>query len=179
MHRNDYRKRGNVASVGAEEMRQALRQFASGVTVVTAEYDGEQFGITVTAFASISLTPPVVMVSINNESPLGAAVLASEHFAVHILSEAQRPLAERFARPVPSVEKYSDVPFIYAASGAPILSDTLASLDCVLEETVAIGSHTVMFGRVVHARATDSDGSPLLYYNREYRRIDDLSTSDE
>lgn len=172
MHRNDYRKRGSVASVEPEQMRSALRQFASGVTVVTAERDGEQFGITVTAFASISLVPPVVMVAINNESPLRDAIVESEHFAVHILSEAQRPLAERFSRPVPSVEKYSEVPFIYAASGAPILTDTLASLDCVLEETNAIGSHTVMFGRVVDARSIDVNGSPLLYYNRSYRSID-------
>lgn len=172
MHRNDYRKRGAVASVDAERMRNALRQFASGVTVVTAERDGEQFGITVSAFASISLVPPMVMVSINNESPLRDAILESEHFAVHILAEAQQPLAERFARSVPSVEKYIDVPYIYALSGAPILSDTLASLDCVLEETNAIGSHTVMFGRVVDARTIDATGRPLLYYNRDYRRID-------
>jgi flavin reductase (DIM6/NTAB) family NADH-FMN oxidoreductase RutF len=179
MHRNDYRKRGSVASVEAELMRRALRQFASGVTIVTAENAGEQFGITVTAFASISLAPPVVMVAINNDSPLRAAILASEHFAVHILSEAQMPLAERFARPVPSVEKYTDVPYIYALSGAPIISDTLASLDCVLEETNAIGSHTVMFGRVVDARSIEETGSPLLYYNRGYRRLDPSSGSDE
>jgi flavin reductase (DIM6/NTAB) family NADH-FMN oxidoreductase RutF len=171
MHRNDYRKRGAVASVDAERMRHALRRFASGVTVVTAEHGGEQFGITVTAFASISLVPPIVMVSINNESPLRDAILGSEHFAVHILSEGQQPLAERFARAVPSVEKYADVPFIYAASGAPILSGTLATLDCVLEETNAIGSHTVMFGRVVHADAGDADGAPLLYYDRRYRGL--------
>jgi flavin reductase (DIM6/NTAB) family NADH-FMN oxidoreductase RutF len=172
MHRNDYRKRGAVESVDAELMRRALRRFASGVTVVTAEHDGEQFGITVTAFASISLAPPIVMVSINNESPLGEAILASEHFAVHILGDAQQPLAERFARPVPMVEKYSDVPWIYALSGAPIISDTLASLDCVLGQTIAIGSHTVMFGRVVDARSSEDATGPLLYYNRNYHRID-------
>lgn len=172
MHRNDYRKRGAIDSVPPDQMRDALRRFASGVTVVTAERDGEQFGITVTAFASISLVPPVVMVSINNESPLGGAIVESEHFAVHILSEAQQPLAERFARQAPALEKYSDVPFIYAASGAPILSDTLASLDCILEQTIAIGSHTVMFGRVVHATSADGDvGGPLVYYDRDYRRI--------
>lgn len=177
MHRNDYRKRGSVASVDAEMMRRALRQFASGVTVVTAEQAGEQFGITVTAFASISLVPPVVMVSINNESPLRDVILDSEHFAVHILSDSQQPLAERFARPAPSVEKYSDVPFIYALSGAPILTDTLASLDCVLEQTNAIGSHTVMFGRVVDARSSGETGDPLLYYDRSYRLIDGVPGS--
>jgi flavin reductase (DIM6/NTAB) family NADH-FMN oxidoreductase RutF len=179
MHRNDYRKRGAVASVDAEQMRLALRLFASGVTIVTAEHDGEQYGITVTAFASISLAPPVVMVSINNESPLRTAVMASEHFAVHILSDAQQPLAERFARPVPGAEKYGDLPFIRGVSGAPILSDTLASLDCVLEETVEIGSHTVMFGRVVHARSSGDDGEPLLYYNRDYRGIAPLGAAGE
>src|SRR5687767_15108057 len=102
MHRNDYRKRGTVTSVQPDEMRYALRRFASGVTIVTAELSGEQLGITVTAFAAISLMPPIVMVSINNESPLGEAIVDSEHFAVHILSEDQRTLAERFSQPVPS-----------------------------------------------------------------------------
>lgn len=171
MHRNDYRKRGSVASVDPETMRHALRQYAGGVTVVTAELDGERFGITVTAFASISLEPPVVMVSINNESPLSAAILSSEHFAVHLLAESQRHLAERFAQPVSPVEKYGDLALAHAASGAPIIAGTLATLDCILEQTISIGSHTVMFGRVVHAERSESTEGPLVYFNRDYRRI--------
>lgn len=171
MHRNDYRKRGAVISVQPDDMRRALRRFASGVTIVTAERDQEQLGITVTAFASISLVPPIVMVSINNESPLRDAILDSEHFAVHILSAEQRSLAERFSQPVPSSVKYHEIAFETGPSGAPILSDALASLDCVLEQTIAIGSHTVMFGRVVRADASPDDASPLVYFNREYRRM--------
>ena len=171
MHRNDYRKRGGVASVDPEQMRNALRRYASGVTVVTAELDGVQYGITVTAFASISLEPPTVMVSINNESPLSTAILTSEHFAVHLLSHSQRYLAERFALPVSSDTKYTEVPFAHAASGAPILSGSLATLDCILAQTLAVGSHTVMFGRVVHVERSESDASPLVYYNRDYRSI--------
>ncbi|MBC8145033.1 MAG: flavin reductase family protein [bacterium] len=173
MHRNDYRKRGAVTSVHPDEMRRALRRFASGVTIVTAELDGEQLGITVSAFASISLMPPIVMVSINNESPLRDAVITSEHFAVHILSDAQRSLAERFSQPVPSSEKYREVAFILGPSGAPMLSDTLASIDCVLEQTIAIGSHMVMFGRVVYAEAAGKEVEPLIYYNRGYRSLGD------
>lgn len=171
MHRSDFYRRRGLDSVSPEQFRSALRQFASGVTIVTAEHADEPYGITATSFASVSLDPPIVMVSINNSSPLADSIVGAEHFAVHILSHQQLDLSSRFATSIAGREKYVDIPVEHAASGAPVLPGSLAVLDCVLEEMVRIGTHTVMFGRVVAVASEESPGSPLLYYHRSYREI--------
>ncbi len=171
MHRSDYRKRKELGGVSGEELRRALRHFASGVTVVTAESDGVRYGITVSSFASISLDPPIIMVSLSNSSQLVEMVLRSEHFAVHILATHQEELSQRFAAPYTAEEKFAGIVSEPGASGAPTLGESLAVLDCVLDQSLAVGTHTVMFGRVVHTRAVDESGDPLLYYHRRYRKL--------
>jgi flavin reductase (DIM6/NTAB) family NADH-FMN oxidoreductase RutF len=168
MHRIGFQKRRDLPSVGSEEFKQALRQFASGVTIVTAEHDGERYGITVSAFASISLEPPIVMVSINNSSPLSQMIVESEHFAVHILSSDQESMSTLFAASVPGQEKYGELSVELGPSGAPLFDGALALLDCVLDQTLEVGTHTLMFGRVVHADSEVEASSPLLYYHRRY-----------
>jgi flavin reductase (DIM6/NTAB) family NADH-FMN oxidoreductase RutF len=177
MHRSDFNRRRALESVSPDEFRSALRQFASGVTIVTAENAEEPYGITATSFASISLDPPIVMVSINNSSPLAESIVEAEHFAVHILSHQQLDLSSRFATSIAGREKYVDLPVERAASGAPVLPGSLAMLDCVLEEMVRIGTHTVMFGRVVAATFETDAGSPLLYYHRSYRTLEPQNRS--
>ena len=171
MHRSDFSRGRELDSVSPDEFRSALRQFASGVTIVTAEFGEEPYGITATSFASVSLDPPIVMVSINNGSPLAASIVDAEHFAVHILSRQQLDLSSRFATSIAGREKYVDLPIERRASGAPVLPGSLAVLDCVLEETVRIGTHTVMFGRVVAVSSEENAGSPLVYYHRSYREL--------
>lgn len=172
MHRQDYHKRRELPTAPPDDVRQALRQFASGVTIVTAEHGGERYGITVSAFTSISLDPPVIMVSINSSSPLAEMVIASEHFAVHILGNEQEELSTRFATSSSGSEKYHELEVTPGSSGAPTLNGMLALLDCVLDQTLAVGTHILMFGRVVHAASVFEPGSPLIYYHRSYRRLD-------
>lgn len=172
MHRLDYNRRRELPSAPPDDVRQALRQFASGVTIVTAEHGGEQYGITVSAFTSISLDPPIIMVSINSSSPLADMVMASEHFAVHILGNEHEELSARFAAPSSGSEKYRELDVKPGSSGAPTMEGMLALFDCVLDQTLAIGTHILMFGRVVHAVSAFEPGSPLLYYHRSYRRLD-------
>lgn len=171
MHRLDFHKRRDLPSVPEQEFKGALRQLASGVTVVTAEHEGERYGITVSAFASISLSPPIVMVSINNTSVLSGMIVASEHFAVHILSSDQESVSALFAASVPGSEKYGELSVELGVSGAPMFAGALAVLDCVLDQTLEVGTHTLMFGRVVHVNSEPEPGSPLIYYHRKYWTI--------
>ena len=174
MHRIDFQKRRDLPSASPDELRQALRQFASGVTVVTAEDDGELYGITVSAFASISLDPPIIMVSINTGSTMAATIAKSEHFAAHILSADQEELSSRFADSLPGSDKYRELNVIRGPSGAPVLDGVrvLAVLDCVLDQTLLVGTHMLMFGRVVHASSLPAPDNPLVYYHRAYRKLE-------
>lgn len=140
------------------------------MTVVTAEYEGELYGITVSAFSSISLEPPVVMVSINNTSSISESILSAEHFAVHILSSGQEQISNAFSSSLSSREKYEGLEIRRGLTGAPIFPGSLAVLECALDQTLAIGTHTLMFGRVVNVEAEEPD-SPLIYYYRSYRTL--------
>jgi len=171
MHRPDFQKRRDLPSASPEELRQALRQFASGVTVVTAEHDGELHGITVSAFTSISIEPPVIMVAINTASSIIGSILDSEHFAVHILSAEQQELSTRFAASLPSEEKYRELHVEAGPTGAPTIDGVLALIECALDQTLLVGSHMLMFGRVIRAVSESQPGAPLIYYHRAYREL--------
>lgn len=163
----------DLSSADAEHLRLAMRRFASGVTIVTAQSDDRRAGITVSAFTSISLDPPVVMVSINSESSAAPVILESGSFAVHILSREQEDLSERFAQTMPWEEKIGKAEWRTGRSGAPIVTGAITAVDCVLLHSLEIGTHTVMFGRVVDIlMKPDVPDAPLLYYDQNYRTLD-------
>ncbi|KXK55634.1 MAG: flavin reductase [Chlorobi bacterium] len=171
MFRSDYDRWKDLPPVSPDELRQALRQFASGVTIVTTQHDGIRYGITVSAFASVTLQPPTVMVSINSESQLADMIQESQAFAVHILAEDQAELSQRFSAAIDGDEKFGNLPVAEGVNGVPILDHAMARFECVLDRTIRVGTHVVMFGKVV---GTDSDPDPawpLLYYHREYHRL--------
>src|SRR5262245_26095801 len=115
-------------------LRKLRGLFASGVTVVTTTQDGRLRGITVSAFASLSLEPPLVMVSLANETESREWVAASGIFAVNILSDEQEFLAERFAARAPIVNaRFDGVSYHTAVTGSPILADSVAWYDCRVE----------------------------------------------
>lgn len=170
---NDAANRNDLSSADAELLRSAMRRFASGVTVVTAGSGEQQVGITVSAFTSISLDPPVVMVAINNESSAAPIILEAAHFAIHILSREQEALSERFAQTLTWNEKIGTTEWITGRSGAPVIVDVATVIDCVLLRSIEIGTHRVIFGRVVEiTMKPDVPHTPLLYYDRNYRTLD-------
>jgi flavin reductase (DIM6/NTAB) family NADH-FMN oxidoreductase RutF len=154
-----------------EHMKRALRQLASGVSVATTRHGDELFGITVTSFTSISLEPPVILIAINNDSPMAAAVIGSKCFAVHVLSADQHSVASTFATSVPGRQKFAGIDYEFGPTGAPGLPGSLATLDCTVDQHITVGTHSVIFGRVVHARAHEPEASPLIYYHRNYRHL--------
>ena len=149
-------------TVDASGFRQALAQFASGVTVVTTRGEkGEPLGLTVSAFCSVSLEPPLVLVSVDERSEAHAGFRASGLFGVSILAEDQRRLASIFADTGPLAQMH------FPREGDPVLPDALASFTCRVTRRHPEGDHTLVIGAVERV-ATGADRRPLLYFRREY-----------
>jgi 4-nitrophenol 2-monooxygenase / 4-nitrocatechol 4-monooxygenase, reductase component len=157
-----------------DEFRDLIGRFASGVTVVTAAYDGRQYGTTASAVTSLSLEPPMLLVALNRESATGQAISSCGHFAVNILGEGQEELAHRFA--VKGERKFEGLPQVEGACGAPLLEAALATLECRVTEEVTAGTHTVFLAEVDQGSARD--GAPLAYFRGRFGRLD-LSPSSE
>jgi flavin reductase (DIM6/NTAB) family NADH-FMN oxidoreductase RutF len=150
-------------------MRKMRGLFASGVTAVTTALDGRLRGVTVSAFTSVSLDPPLVLIALANETTLRDMLAESGIFAVNLLSDDQEFLSERFAARAPIVnEEFEGVPYFVAATGAPILEQSLAWYDCRVEATHPGGDHTLFVGRVKAMGFSDDGRAPLIYYASRY-----------
>jgi flavin reductase (DIM6/NTAB) family NADH-FMN oxidoreductase RutF len=158
-----------VSPVTAAEYRSACARFATGVTVVTClDDEGRPHGMTVNSFTSISLEPPLVLVSIDLRHAVLGHFLACPSFAVNVLSENQENLSHRFSSV--SENRFIDVDWHSGESGMPLLAGVLAQFECAAIRHIEIGDHAVLIGEVRRARHTE--GNPLLYFNRSYRLLD-------
>ncbi len=154
-----------------EQVRQAMRSWTSGVTVVTAAYAGEQHGMTVNSFTSVSLDPPLVIVSLQDNTHTRQLVFDAQAFGVTILSSGQQDIADRFAgRTANSARRMSTVETETMLTGAPLIRGGLAYFDCRVVQSVPAGSNTMFIGEVVAVRGFDMN-EPLAYHNRLYRRV--------
>lgn len=159
--------------VDARAFKDALSRFASGVTIVTTRCDGAVHGLTVSAFVSVSAEPPRVLVSLGNNTDSMPLVSRAGVFAVHILGRAHAQLGPRFAKMVPGVsDPFEGLALTTASTGAPILEDCLAWLDCRVESTLPVGDHTVFVGAVEALGTLRDDVEPVLYYQRAWRVLD-------
>ncbi len=151
-----------------DEFRSALYRFASGVTVVTTkDKKGNYFGITVSAFCSVSLEPPLVLICIDKKTGSHHAFTESRAFVVNFLREDQQQISQHFASPMP--DKFSSINYRESIHGLPVLSDALAVLECRLIYSYEGGDHTIFVGEV--ERTSISDGNPLIYFQGQYRQI--------
>ena len=150
-------------SVSPDDFKAALSRWASGVTIVTA---AGPVGMTVSAFSSLSLDPPLVMVSLACAAATCDAVVAADGFAVHILEDNQSALSGRFAGPG---ERFDGVSWTPGPFDAPLLHGGVARLVCERHSTADGGDHVVLIGRVVQVDAYA--GEPLLYYRGGYRSL--------
>lgn len=142
------------------------RRLAAGVTIVTAPGDDGMVGMTASSVTSVSLTPPLLLVSLGLGSRTLTAVRDRAVFAVHLLRDDQRDLAITFAQP--GVAR-SPTPLARTVLGAPVLPDALGWAVCRLEGEHRYGDHSLVVGRVL---ATDvGAGQPLLWHNRSFRAL--------
>ncbi len=158
---------------GPETFRFVMGHFATGVTVVTVATPDGPRGITVNALSSVSLEPPLVMVALDRSRHIVPAVRASARYAVNVLAEDQRLLADCFAgaEVEPGRERFCGAPWHPGASGLPLIDGAIATLECTIVETVSVGDHDLFIGRV-DTLATPRDAGPLIYHRRRYRSVD-------
>jgi flavin reductase (DIM6/NTAB) family NADH-FMN oxidoreductase RutF len=151
--------------------RQAAGRFASGVTVVTTRVSEKDYGVTVSSFASLSLNPLLVTVSIKRSSPLLGYVRSAEAFAVSVLSGDQEHVAAYFATRGRTSETagFATVSTTARQTGAPIIDGCLSWFDCTVEDVLPGGDHEILVGRV--AAAGGRTGEPLVYWSGGYRAL--------
>jgi flavin reductase (DIM6/NTAB) family NADH-FMN oxidoreductase RutF len=161
-----------LSAIDPATFRSVLGRFASGVTVVTVQ-DSQHYdhGLTVSAFCSLSLEPPLVLICIEKSASLHGVIAmgdSASRFAVNILASGQEDVARRFAEDHPN--RFEGVGFTRGASGAPIIDECLAVIECEVQSRHPAGDHTIVIGAVI-ASAT-SEGSPLLYYRGGYATLE-------
>lgn len=150
------------------DFRHVLGHFASGVTVVTT-LDGEDRpgGLTASAFTSLSLEPPLVLVCVDHKSQTYPALLERGRFAVNILQANQAEISRRFAST--RLDKFDAVPHRISPLGLPLIDEALAHIECTTVNTHVEGDHTIFVGLV--ERASAGGGEPLVYYRGQYDRL--------
>jgi flavin reductase (DIM6/NTAB) family NADH-FMN oxidoreductase RutF len=156
-------------TVDGASFRRALGQFASGVTVVTTrDAAGQTLGLTVSAFCSVSLHPPLVLVCIDHRSETNAGMRESGQFAVNVLAEGQEDVSRRFA--VPGKAKLDGFALAEGRHGLPLIPGALAHVECRVRSFHDEGDHAVWVGEVRALAA--HPGRPLLYHAGDYRRLE-------
>ncbi len=157
-------------SITNDEFRAALGRFASGVTVITtSDATGFLHGITVSAFCSLSLSPPLVLICIEKTAGSHYALIENGFFAVNILREDQQHYSDRFASEIP--DKFSDIEYYENNSGVPVLKSVLVNLECKIVNIHDAGDHTIFVGQI--EETIIREGNPLVYFHGKYWKIDD------
>ncbi len=157
-----------VQVVAPEEFRRVLGHFATGVTIVTTrDADGRPTGLTVSAFCSVSLDPPQILVCVDHKSQSYPALRDGGHFAVNFLGDGHEEISRRFA--TTRLDKFDGVAHRLSGHGVPLIEGALAQLECRAVSRHVEGDHTILIGLVEDAR--NGAGEPLLYFRGKYRRL--------
>jgi flavin reductase (DIM6/NTAB) family NADH-FMN oxidoreductase RutF len=157
------------ASVEAAAFRDVIRHLASGVTIITSSLGGEPVGLTATAVCSVSAKPPMLLVSLTTTSHTAQGVMEAGAFAVHLLPHSGRRYAEQFAS---RGSHFQDVKYALTPDKQiPVLTDVLAWFLCQVEQSLPVADHVIFVGRVLQCEFKDKSPDPLLYFDRNYRKL--------
>ena len=154
------------------EFRKAMGSFATGVTVITVDSEGEVHGMTANAFTSVSLDPLLVLVCVDHRARTHTHLHARKRFGVNVLAENQRAISEYYALPSPThqnAEQEAGARFDRTQHGTPVLHGALAYLECRLHTAQDAGDHTIFIAEVEDVVVREGD--PLLYFRGAYRQI--------
>jgi flavin reductase (DIM6/NTAB) family NADH-FMN oxidoreductase RutF/DNA-binding MarR family transcriptional regulator len=156
------------AAVSPAAFRQALGQFPTGVTVVTATHDDHPVGMTANSFSSVSLDPPLVLWSVAKSSPSHDPFVTADAFAIHFLGADHGDLAMRFGRR--GSDKFADVKHAPGVTGAPLIDGLAPIFECKTWARYPGGDHTILVGEVV--RFVERNHDPLVFHSGKLSRID-------
>lgn len=155
-------------AVDKSELRRLMGHFATGVTVITTRSrDGEPFGLTANAVASVSLAPPLILVCVDKTAECYPRFEESTVFVVNVLSEDQESISRRFS--TRGIAKFDGIGYRTGASGCAILEDAVAHVECRIVQTHDAGDHTIYVGEVEGGDAQELP--PLLFYRGGYRKL--------
>ena len=182
MNTIDPREQGALqAAAAAEQLRrqftQAMRGFASAVTVITVAHGGQRSGYTATSVSSFCAEPPTVLVSTKETSSSAALITGSGRFAVNLLGPGHKAVAQRFTGfgGETGEQRYAGVDWLQLSpGGAPVLRDSVVALDCSVDEVMARHGHLLLFGRVHAIHAPQPEQPPLLYWQGAYQSMGSL-----
>ena len=151
-----------------EQLRHAMRAWTTGVAVVTATHEGQQYGMTVNSFTSISLEPPLVSVALKQLTHTHDLVVKSNEIAVTILSSNQKELSDIFAGKLPHVhDRFNGLETETMSIPAPLIKGGMAYFNCRVVNAIPVGENTLFVAEVIAARG-EGEGDPLVYHNRVY-----------
>lgn len=159
-------------SVDTIEFRKAMGGFATGVTIITLDLDGEVHGMTANAFASVSLDPPLVLVCVSDRANTHAHLHARKRFGINVLAAEQRGISDYYARAERDhehAEEEAGARFDRTGKGTPILHGAVTYLECKLQSAQPAGDHTVFIAEVEDVVVRE--GEPLLFFRGKYREI--------
>lgn len=159
-------------TVEPDELRQAMRQWTSGVTIVSADHDQIRHGMTVSSFASVSLEPPLVLVSLEQGTRTHGLITQSGSYGVTVLAGDQQEISDRFAgRDTETDNRFGGLDTHTLVTGSPFIDGYLACLDCRVVAQALYGNQTIFIGEVIALEVNADRQDPLLYYNQAYRQL--------
>jgi flavin reductase (DIM6/NTAB) family NADH-FMN oxidoreductase RutF len=154
-----------------EDLRRALRHWVTGVSIVTSQFAGVRHGMTVNSLASVSLEPPVILLTLQHATRTYELVSQSRIAGITFLGESQSELSDRFAgRTAEEIDRFSGLETFTWKTGAPLISGGTAYLDCQVRSIYPLDQSTLFIMDVVAARPA-TDELPLVYFNRIYHRL--------
>lgn len=158
-------------SLTPSEFRKAMGCFATGVTVITVDQNGEVHGMTANAFTAVSLEPLLVLVCVDHRARTHAHLHARKRFGVNVLSREQQAISEYYGRWSETHQHAEEVGarFDRTEHGTPVLQGALAYLECRLQSTQAAGDHTIFVAEVEEVKVRE--GEPLLFFRSRYRAL--------
>lgn len=160
-----------MADIDQREFRNALGRFATGVTIITAvDSEKKPIGLTANSFSSVSLDPALVLFCLDRRATNFDTFQQGTGFVINVLSDQQTDLSNRFAKSDP--DKFTDVFYETWDTGAPVLPDCLANMECIAGSIIDAGDHVIVVGEVQRFSYLADDPRPLMYFSGSYREID-------
>jgi 3-hydroxy-9,10-secoandrosta-1,3,5(10)-triene-9,17-dione monooxygenase reductase component len=159
-----------TSSIDSRRFRDTLGNYASGLTIVTGDDNGEPLGFTCQSFYSVSVEPPLISFSVMKTSTTYPRIRETGKFAVNVLAHHQHPIANQFARS--GTDKWAGITWKPTTSGNPILADSLIWIDCTIHAEYEAGDHYIVVGAVKELISTEQDHhEPLLFFKGQYRHL--------
>lgn len=151
-----------------ENFLESMSQLPGAVSLITSNNKDKKVGLTVSAFCSLSMDPPSLIVCINKDSSAHDEILKNGCFAVNVLTSNQSEIATAFA--TKGVDKFKSGEWFSEKTGSPLLENSLINFDCIIDNTANGFSHTILIGKILHINLSEDDNlKPLLWHKRQYK----------